>query len=120
MMLAFDAPIPFSTMGRRNVSNVPAQALILLNDPFVVGQARLWADRVLKEAGPAPADRADAMYRLAFGRPATPAETAAALAFLASQGRELGLADGSWTDDRRAWADLGHVLFNAKEFVFIE
>ncbi len=26
-------PVPFSTMGRRNVSNVPAQALTLMNDP---------------------------------------------------------------------------------------
>ena len=38
MMLAFDTPIPFSSVGRRNVSNVPAQALILMNDPFVVQQ----------------------------------------------------------------------------------
>ena len=29
MFLAFDSPVPFSCMGRRNVSNVPAQALIL-------------------------------------------------------------------------------------------
>ena len=35
MFLAFDAPVPFSTMGRRNVSNVPAQALTLWNDPLV-------------------------------------------------------------------------------------
>jgi hypothetical protein len=35
MMLAFDAPQPFNTMGRRAASNVPAQALILMNDPFV-------------------------------------------------------------------------------------
>ena len=35
MFLAFDAPVPFSTMGRRNVSNVPAQALTLMNDPLV-------------------------------------------------------------------------------------
>lgn len=34
-MLTFDTPVPFSSMGRRNVSNVPAQALILLNDPLV-------------------------------------------------------------------------------------
>ena len=40
MMLAFDMPIPFSTIGRRSVSNVPAQALILMNDPFVVEQAK--------------------------------------------------------------------------------
>ncbi len=26
-LIAFDAPIPFSTMGKRNVSNVPAQCL---------------------------------------------------------------------------------------------
>ena len=45
MFLAFDTPVPFSTMGRRNVSNVPAQALTLMNDPLVVRQARLWAER---------------------------------------------------------------------------
>ena len=44
-MLAFDTPIPFSTVGRRNVSNVPAQALILMNDPFVAEQAEKWANR---------------------------------------------------------------------------
>jgi len=41
MLLAFDTPIPFSTMGRRSLSNVPAQALILMNDPFVQEQARV-------------------------------------------------------------------------------
>ena len=50
MLLAFDAPVPFSTMGRRNVSNVPAQALCLLNDPLVIGQSRHWAKRVLARA----------------------------------------------------------------------
>ena len=32
MMLAFDMPIPFSTFGNRNVTNVPAQSLTLMND----------------------------------------------------------------------------------------
>ncbi len=45
MMLAFDMPIPFNAMGRRGVSNVPAQALILLNDPLVVELAGRWARR---------------------------------------------------------------------------
>ena len=44
-------PVPFSTMGRRNVSNVPAQALTLLNDPLVISQARLWAERLMGESG---------------------------------------------------------------------
>ena len=52
MLLAFDTPIPFSTVGRRQVSNVPAQALILMNDPFVQQQAELWAKTVLARTEP--------------------------------------------------------------------
>src|SRR5262249_62354160 len=39
MFLAFDYPVPFTTLGKRTVSNVPAQALTLLNNPFVIQQA---------------------------------------------------------------------------------
>ena len=38
-MLVFDEPIPTTTVGARSVSNVPAQGLTLMNDPFVRGQA---------------------------------------------------------------------------------
>ena len=34
MLVAFDTPTPLGTVGRRNVSNVPAQALMLMNDAF--------------------------------------------------------------------------------------
>ncbi len=120
MMLAFDAPIPFTSVGRRNVSNVPAQALILMNDPFVTQQAALWADRVLTRRDDTPPGRVSAMYRSAFARPAEPAELTEALEFLDSQGREYGLTGDAWKDDRRVWADLAHVLFNSKEFLFID
>ncbi|MFT5498676.1 MAG: hypothetical protein ACI9TH_004091, partial [Kiritimatiellia bacterium] len=46
MMMAYDTPSPFSSVGRRTVSNVPSQALILMNDPFVLDQAKKWAERV--------------------------------------------------------------------------
>src|SRR5262249_13004659 len=36
MLLVFDYPTPFTTIGRRGVSNVPAQALALMNNPFVL------------------------------------------------------------------------------------
>src|SRR5205823_2122189 len=39
MFLAFDYPIPFTTIGRRTSSNVPAQALAMMNNPFVIEQA---------------------------------------------------------------------------------
>ena len=36
----FDAPVPSSTKGRRDITNVPAQSLTLMNDPDVVRAAR--------------------------------------------------------------------------------
>ena len=120
MMLAFDFPVPFNTIGRRSVSNVPAQALILLNDPFVLGQARVWADRVLADGNiVTPRDRVTMMYRQAFARPPTEAELDEAIAFLHAQGQTLGLSSEQRVNDPRVWADLAHVLFNVKEFIFV-
>ena len=53
MFLAFDYPIPFTTIGKRSVSNVPAQALTMLNNPFVLQQAERWGKRVAAEEGSA-------------------------------------------------------------------
>ena len=113
MMLAFDMPIPFTTMGRRNVSNVPAQALILMNDPFIVDQSRVWAKRLATVTD--PAERVRQMYLAAFARPPAPGELKDALAFVTAQSTALGAA----STDERAWADLGHVLFNVKEFIYL-
>jgi hypothetical protein len=105
-LLAFDTPIPFSTVGKRTVSNVPAQALILMNDPFVHQQAEVWARRVLSRPGTAQ-ERVTGMYLSAFARPPTADELAACLEFLAGR------------DELAAWAALAHVLFNTKEFLFL-
>ncbi|HJZ90345.1 MAG TPA: DUF1553 domain-containing protein, partial [Gemmataceae bacterium] len=115
MLLAFDTPIPFSTVGRRQVSNVPAQALILLNDPFVQQQAATWAKAVLARPG-APAERVGHMYRSAFGRAPTGDESAACLEFVQLQAAR----HGTTTDDARPWADLAHTLFNTKEFIYLD
>ncbi|MDA1214263.1 MAG: DUF1553 domain-containing protein, partial [Planctomycetota bacterium] len=103
MFLAFDLPTPLSTMGKRSTSNVPAQALTLMNNPFVWEQSQHWSQR-LEEAKPLDADRRiDRMYLEAFARPPTNEERQIALSFLES-------SDGS---------DLAHLLMNLKEFVFI-
>ncbi len=82
MFLAFDAAVPFSCMGRRNTSNVPAQALILLNDPLVVEQARLWARRIQAVTARDDRDRVERAFTLAFGRPPAPDEARDCLEFL--------------------------------------
>ncbi|RMG36155.1 MAG: DUF1553 domain-containing protein [Planctomycetota bacterium] len=117
--LAFDTPIPFTTIGRRNVSNVPAQALILLNDPFVVQQAELWGQRVAALGSLPLADRIDRMYLRAFARRPTADERAAAEEFLREQAARFGLSDAQLAADPRPWKELAHVLFNAKEFWFL-
>ena len=55
LMQTFDAPTPFSTVGRRNVTNVPAQSLALMNDPLFHQQARVWTERLLRETREADA-----------------------------------------------------------------
>jgi hypothetical protein len=120
MMLAFDTPIPFSTVGRRNTSNVPAQALILMNDPFVAEQASVWAKKLLADPSLSTAEaRIRRMYLEALSREPTADETAAALAFLDAQAHEYDVAADASRIDARVWADLGHVLYNVKEFAFI-
>lgn len=116
MFLAFDYPIPFTTIGRRSTSNVPAQALAMMNGPFVAQEARRWAQSVLHQSR-SPAERIERMYLTALTRQPDEQETAAALAFVDEQARRYGTAN---QDDLRAWTDLCHVLFNVKEFTFID
>ncbi|WP_425618349.1 PSD1 and planctomycete cytochrome C domain-containing protein [Anatilimnocola sp. NA78] len=119
LMLAFDVPNPASTIGKRNVSNVPAQALILMNDPLVSDQAKLWARRTLTVKDVTADVRIGQLYEEAFSRPATTDELTAASEFLKTQGKEYGLTEDKVASDERVWTDLCHVLINSKEFVFI-
>lgn len=106
MMLAFDTPIPFSSMGRRTVSNVPEQALIMMNDPFMHEQAGLWGKRMaaLKLSREEVVSR---MYLEAFARPPGAEELAAGVEFL---GEGVSVEKLS---------DYAHVLFNTKEFIYL-
>ena len=98
-------------MGKRNVSNVPAQALTLLNDPLVVELAGAWARRTFEEGDMPVERRIERLYETAFGRPPTDRETRRCATFVA----ERGPADLLGT-----WSDLCHVLFNVKEFIYVD
>ncbi len=110
-MLTFDTPAPFSAMGRRNQSNVPAQSLIMLNDELVREMSRRWAEQVLKSPG-TDASRIDSMYRSAFARSPTQRELETALKFIRSS------IDQQLSTEQVAWMELAHVIFTVKEFVF--
>ncbi len=110
---AFDLPIPTTTIGRRNRSNVPGQALAMLNAPLVHEMAAAWGARIAAIPGDDPT-RLDRMFREGLARPPHAEETFACLEFLAGERVELGGADDA------AWAALAHVLLNTKEFLFLQ
>jgi uncharacterized protein DUF1553 len=116
-MLAFDAPTPLGTQGRRTSSNVPSQALILLNDPFVSAEASRWAKRALSAETSGDRERIESLYRAAFGRPPSPGEVEASEELLVASARAR--AEGGTEAGEAAWADLCHALFNAKELAFV-
>ena len=111
-MLAFDVPAPVTTTGKRVTSNVPAQALIMLNNEFVNQQARLWAERLLSEQLPKPDDVLSAAWHQLFGRPATAEELAPLLEFSGAADQNVGL-------DINTLTEVCHVLLNSKEFIFL-
>jgi hypothetical protein len=62
-LLAFDAPTREECIVERPRSNIPQQALVLLNDPTYIEAARAFAERIVREGGASAPDR----LRWAFG-----------------------------------------------------
>lgn len=109
----FDTPGPFGPQGRRSQSNVPAQALALMNDPMVIQQAQTWARRVADDSQTSMEQRIAQMVETAHGTEASAAQQAMLSEFLTEQATVYGALD------ERAWTDLAHALFNMKAFYFV-
>ncbi len=104
-LAVFDAPIPFSTTGQRQATNVPAQSLTLLNDPEVAAHAEVFAARY---AGMESRDRIAAMWERALGRKPSAEEWERSLEFIGALELESDrIADEfhglSRTADRLKW-----------------
>jgi mono/diheme cytochrome c family protein len=116
-MLTFDMPTPFSTIGRRNVTNVPGQSLALMNDPLVHDQSRVWAERLVREKKDAPAEeRIRWLFESAYARDPSAAELAACRDSLA----ELQKLENHPEGAPEAWADLCHALICANDFIYVK
>ena len=106
MMMTFDRPSPFSSMGRRSNSNVPAQSLMLMNDPLIVELAKDWSQRICESESDAEA-RIKLAFEMAFARTPSPAQLERCLAYVGD------------SDQPDAWFDLCHMLVNMKSFIFL-
>ena len=99
----FDLPDQNQTAAARNVSTVSTQALTLMNNPFVLNQAELFAARLEREAPGDLERQIDLAYRIALTRDPSEAERAIARALATEQ----------------SLVDFTHVMMNLNEFLYL-
>ena len=102
MFDTFDHPDMNATAGARNVSTVPTQALTLMNNPFVLAQAKFLAERVARNAATLEA-QVQLAYQITLARPASAAEVRISASLIETQSLEA----------------LTHVLLNLDEFIYM-
>jgi cytochrome c553 len=125
-LTTFNFPVPTSTVGVRNLTNVPAQSLALMNGRTAGEAARQWSQRVREDRGLAThRQKIDAIFMQAYARHATPAEIADCLAFIESETKD---ATEQAETTRRKGADaptgdpyfrIAHAILNSKELIYV-
>jgi hypothetical protein len=118
-LMAFNFPDPKVAQGKRDVTNVPAQALALLNDPFVTDQASFWAKRLVTEQDASAGARVRRMVVAALTRPATQAEVDRFEAFIRDLTSLHSVPPDGILKSEALWKDVAHAVFNLKEFIYI-
>lgn len=132
-LLAFDAPSREACVAERVRSNIPQQALVLLNDPSYVEAARVFAGRILGECGGSTGQRIAWAWQQALQRDPTAAELKTMQSLLESRLADYrsnsaavdelfktGLAPVPPAMDRAelaAWTHVARVLLNLHEMV---
>ncbi len=114
MLRLFDFPDPNITGAERTRTTVPLQALVVLNDEFLVESSKALAARALSSAEDDGA-RIRWAYAALFGRPATDREEQIGREYLSSPEPE-----GSPASDLSRWDRYAQALLGTNEFVFID
>ena len=115
----FDAPKPFTTLGRRDATNVPAQSLTMLNSPFVIAQADEWAKALIGDGDESAEARIRRMFATAFARPPRDEELGPVMDYLMELAKDRGVAADKLLSSEPVWQDFAQSLFNLKEFIYV-
>ncbi|HAD59934.1 MAG TPA: hypothetical protein DCG12_11875 [Planctomycetaceae bacterium] len=110
----FDFPNANTSVGRRGTTTIPTQALLMMNDPFVMDQAQHLAKRVLSSSDKETMVR-NTWLRL-FSRAPTKKESKEAALFL----RKYSNTIGSENTEEQAFIALCHSLILSSEFIHVE
>lgn len=116
---AFNLPGGKVAQGRRDVTNVPAQALALLNDPFVLQQAEVWSQRVLARENDSIESRLDDMFRSAINRSPTSDELVRFQQAINELASLYDVPSDQVLANSEIWKDIAHALFNLNELIYI-
>ncbi|WP_197451292.1 PSD1 and planctomycete cytochrome C domain-containing protein [Rosistilla oblonga] len=126
MMTTFNFSDATQSCGQRDVTTVPTQALVLMNNPFVHDRSSKLAKSIIANAKH-PQDQVAQLWSIVYGRKPTAAETQLAQQHLETQwNRFEKLATTSSQEtpapsaETRAMASLAHVLLNSNEFIYID
>jgi hypothetical protein len=132
-LLAFDAPSREECCAERTRSNIPQQALVLLNDPTYVEAARAFAARIVNECSGTPEQRLVWAYQQALQRDPRPEEISTLLPLL-DKNRAVYQTDASAAEnilkvgqaaippsaekvEIAAWMHVARVLLNLHESI---
>ncbi len=89
--LTFDFANPDAHVAQRYQTTIPQQSLYLMNNPFVVEQARALLTRPDIAAAKTPRQRITKLYQLLYGREASPEELAWGMTFTTEHSDEVTL-----------------------------
>ncbi len=119
MMTTFDRPIPFSTFGKRDVTNVPSQSLVIMNDPFVARQAEIMAQQLLSGENLSFDEKVSWIYMWSFARNPTAEEVSKAKEFMVMLQNLETSPENEPGKELEFWKQYCHSIFNLKEFIYL-
>ena len=109
----FDFPTPSLVTGDRSSTNVPAQALLLMNSPLVTRSASGLARSLLSNSQLSDDQRVTEGYLTILGRPPTSDEVRSTLAYVRWYQKDTG-------ELKLAWQSMLHALMVSNEFIYVE
>ena len=129
----FDEPVMSPNCPARQESTVAPQALMMLNDPFVLQQSRYFAELLLAEHPNDPEAQIRRAWRLAYNIDPTEQELASTLGYLVTQAEQIRARVASPPSNGKtasrpleadpqtaALASLCQALFSANRFLYAE
>ena len=119
-LAVFNQPLPRVTVGKRDRSTVPEQALALLNDPFVAAMAEAWASRTVATAPESAGAGAASMLTAAFGHEPDTERVHRLVAVAEACGLARGAPSDALAASTAVWKDVAHAILLMQEFSHVE